>query len=227
MRLCTKYRIDNLRCKALRYLSSISPTTYKDVDIYLDLCPKTKKDGERWPYFHPSLIITLAREIRADFLLPFAFYRWAARRPREGLHGAPDSIAHAQPSLADVVTINHVTHELNDCLISFVRDLRVRSGVPPTSVGCAGQRGVCVAAFRALEARAKDDLVAEGRTRMADPFMRRALVYFEDECTPRACAPCREKFAMFVHQRRQALWDMLPLLIGLPTWEELLLDESH
>lgn len=217
--------IENLRQRAMRHLLTMNPVTHKGYETYLtSLLPSPRIDGERWPYFHPSLVINLARDIQADFLLPCAFFRLSTRTPQTNFVDLAGTSGRSLLSREDLE--KHVFFE------EFTKSFILRFVGEYTSAGthrsdnCKHSHSpTCELAFKSLIPFFLRTLCFEGALRGPDGILERTIVYFRDNCQPRACSACRRDFADDLHRRRKRLWESLPSALGLPKWEELVPEE--
>ncbi|TDL17256.1 hypothetical protein BD410DRAFT_843800 [Rickenella mellea] len=124
-RMSHKYMTQSLHQTILRYLITINPVENMRLDEWHS-CQKShgrSSDGESWPYFHPSLMISLAKDIQAEFLLPFAYYRMAIRAAHDNFFVAVNTPARGQLSKSDLIRIMVIQDEFKNRMAAFLVDL--------------------------------------------------------------------------------------------------------
>jgi len=226
LRLSHKYGVDYLHRRALIHLSSAYQTTLSDCDAASYYgnksdarCPPAEIRSWEWPdtWSYYIFSIQLAREVDAPWILPYAFYCLATTYPR---------ILSEAPSIFHGVVHNGVSVGLsvqdqqsfalghcNQNASSAVDILRFLS-YPPEIQGCTSPQRCLSERLEAIELN-RENLRLNG-SHPLDLWGSEEWEWLEDLCP--ACLAVLKK----THQdARQAFWDKLPELYGLPPWEEL------
>ncbi|KAJ7119175.1 hypothetical protein C8R44DRAFT_189561 [Mycena epipterygia] len=221
LRLGNKYRVDSLRRRALVHLSSGYRTTLAETDSVVEFHddPGPSREIKSWrnpgtPNFRVCAI-QIAREVDALWVLPFAFYKVSAAFSPIGTdmyQGAAYSSLSASLSIQDQqfffmghtsqITAN--AHLLR--FLSYPRSVDIEGCESPTL--CDGER------CRAVES-ARD---------MICQYPSIPLDIWEWNCdweNFRVCTACLTALRDTHQNARQAFWDKLPEMYGLPPWEEL------
>ncbi|TDL13234.1 hypothetical protein BD410DRAFT_833359 [Rickenella mellea] len=217
-RMTHKYMSQSLHQTILRYLITINPVHDERLDDWHG-CQKSHWracDVEPWPYFHPSLMISLAKDIEAEFLLPFAYYRMAIRPARDNFVLAVDTPARGQLSKSDMVQIIFLQEMFRIKAAGCLDDAKAIDQARG-SQGCQNTLQ-CHAAFKALIVYMQDEL-----PRARDPlsFFRDALWYLRDGIHDQACRICLGIYGMEPDYHQRELWNALPNALGLLDWKEL------
>ncbi|KAJ6567045.1 hypothetical protein B0H19DRAFT_939766 [Mycena capillaripes] len=216
LKLGHKYSVDYIFRRALVHLSSGYHTKLADSDAnFDDNSPIFMKAS--WP--HPSpvtyriFIIQLAREVDASWILPTAFYNLSVSFDTLGMdvfHGAtyndiPVAISRDdQKSLLQGHSIQ-VASCLKDIPLFFVQP-RVVDGCLHV-VNCIRKR---------LEALG--NFMSSVEAGIACPL---DVWEEKDWDSINLCPSCLKKLKQTHQEARQAFWDKLPEIYGLPPWEEL------
>ncbi|TDL18077.1 hypothetical protein BD410DRAFT_728919 [Rickenella mellea] len=227
-RLSTKYMIHQLRQRAIRYLISINPVTherYKEWAAEAISREKAQEDGEPWPYVHSSLIIRLAKDINAEFLLPCAFYRLTLSQPKHNFETYIGTRSRSLLSSQEMFKYVIMDEHMRMSLLAFVRGLSDNRDTF-LSKDCESMEGDnCYEAFDKVLEYAKTTMVLKGPLRGPDGAVRRVIQFLRDKCKPTACSPCTRLFIASAEESRRAIWDQLPGYLGLPGWAELIPEE--
>ncbi|KAJ7637223.1 hypothetical protein B0H17DRAFT_961266 [Mycena rosella] len=227
LRLSHKYEVDYLRRRALIHLSSRYRTTLAEFDSRVCSSPDSAPSkAMSWPW--PDVptftlcVIQLAREVDALWVLPLAFYDLSTgcnmpkdspkpRIGREIFHGAvhnglPTSLsAQDQDSFLQGHTI-HTRAAAGDIMrfLSHPQDIE----------GCTSPVRCLAVRLEALEKhRADVAALSHIPLRVWGPDNWKKL---EDVC-PACLAGLKSTHA----KAREAFWDDLPNMYGLPSWKEL------
>ncbi|KAJ7689811.1 hypothetical protein B0H17DRAFT_1011877 [Mycena rosella] len=211
LHLSNKYAVDYLKRRALVHLSHRYATTLSEYDgPSLDTTPDD--DAQTAPYEVAAILI--AREVAALWILPMAFYYLASTEDA------------AIQAVLDCVTYKtHPAKLSEDDRILFLKSsLHVRcqgQGLmrflysPHIIPGCQGGQGCTAGRLRGID---------QAQTIMEkyndDPLaLEEASLWstLKDGC----CRACYRTFKRTHQKAREAFWDELPQLCGLPPWEEL------
>ncbi|KAJ6567060.1 hypothetical protein B0H19DRAFT_1232982 [Mycena capillaripes] len=224
LRLSHKYEVNYLRRRALVHLSSNFPTELSALETETSSWGITELPAVMQPPPPPPpgpfiSIIQLAREVGALWILPDAFYQLA-----DVCSTGPGILACIKPAI-----LNGRSSQLSeDDQISFVNGYCAQINTGPSDVirflhepalilGCTSEHECMTARLEAIE------MVRYDRTTpkfQADPL----LLWYGDEDWNRlrdVCGICKASLKESHEEARQAFWDQLPQMYGLPAWEEL------
>ncbi|KAJ7684270.1 hypothetical protein DFH06DRAFT_1155163 [Mycena polygramma] len=217
LRLGHKYSVDYIFRRALIHLASDYHTTLGDSDASCEAdSPIFKKTSWSPPLvapYHYTLVIQLAREVNAPWILPMAFYDLS-----ENVADANLDIFHG--SLYKGVTVNISKEDQKSFLVghaiqiaSCLKDIPRFLIYPRVIDGCAIPND-CFAERLAKFEEFMDDM---------DPATSFPLdLWTEHEWESMAlCHVCLAKLKKTHQAARRAFWDNLPEIYGLPPWEEL------
>ncbi|KAJ7500466.1 hypothetical protein B0H11DRAFT_782991 [Mycena galericulata] len=219
VRLSNKYSVDYLRRRALVHLSSRFDTTLSehDSDERNSLRLSDRNSGQ-WKLSAIVLAIQTSREVDALWIIPSAFYILATADDEQiqtvmncfvyEEHAAKlspgDQILFIQASLQICRSVHHIT-----------RFLHPPSTIPACSGGneCPKARLEAISAFqRRLE---RNPWCSADPLGVCESFG--VMKRLKTTC----CSTCYESLTEAHAAARQALWDELPEMCGLPPWEEL------
>ncbi|KAJ7113335.1 hypothetical protein C8R43DRAFT_1039923 [Mycena crocata] len=222
LRLSHKYGVDYLRRTALIHLSAGYDTTlsrWDRKDVVDDNLSYGLISWGGWPddEAHAIYFIQLAREVNALWLLPVAFYRLANtfstdQIGRDVFHG---TVWNGMPASLSVLDQEAFLKGYNIQSRSTWAILRFLSR-PQQISGCQFSAGCLAARLSVLENIQSTihngpyiplDIWGEDEWEMLDEY--------------EMCFVCFEVLRKIHTAARQAFWDALPQMYGLPPWEEL------
>ncbi|KAJ7119180.1 hypothetical protein C8R44DRAFT_625570 [Mycena epipterygia] len=224
LRLSHKYGVDYLRRRALVHLSSGYRTMLSEWDsstYKMNPSPgRSASDITTW--FWPTnvaynmSVINLAREVDALWVLPIAFYRISASFSEvdsDVFHGTVYNGAPTSLSLQDqkMILIGHRGQSAStnaDILrfLSYPRSANIQGCELPTH--CDGERLAAIESSR--------EMIRDCPSIPLDIWVTADWNELRELC-PACLAVLKD-----THQKaRQAFWDKLPEMYGLPPWEEL------
>lgn len=221
LRLSTKYFIEHLRLKAVRFLTETWSCTLKGHDKMLELALQSPTvDGLSYPYVHPLHVLNLARETDVEILVPSALYFLSfyplsdiLRADHPKLKIDHPSRPSSELSPRDVQAYTLMFQHRIDLIMDFVRRV---VGQRASSEGCQNDQGLCSKAFsRVSTTLSRAWLIRTG----ALHFMMQAVDELFNDST--ICTVCRRAFRNDVYKERKKFWDGLPGVVGLPTWQNL------
>ncbi|TDL17254.1 hypothetical protein BD410DRAFT_901595 [Rickenella mellea] len=219
-RMTHKYMSQSLHQTILRYLITINPVHDERLDDWYG-CEKSNWRGydvEPWPHFHPSLMISLANDIEAEFLLPFAYYRMAIRPAREIFSLVVNTPARGQLSKSDIVQIIILQEMFRNRTAACLEGANgIDHWQSRDARGCEIELR-CRAAFKGLIAYMQNELPHERDPLM---FFRNALSYLEASVRLQPCGTCLWYYKMEPDFHQRELWKALPNALGLLDWKEL------
>ncbi|KAJ7932800.1 hypothetical protein B0H13DRAFT_2307457 [Mycena leptocephala] len=219
LRLSHKYGVDYLHRRALIHLSSGYRTKLVESDKFIyrwDDLSAVEKRSWNWPTERTFLIATiqLAREVDAPWILPSAFYNLAMSYRELGkavfhrvvFNGLPASLS-AQDQDSFVEGHNIQTTSTTVDILRFLFD-------PSEIEGCKSSKNCFSLRLQAMESR-REDL----RRYASAPLD----AWEQDDWTllKNLCRACLAVLKQTHEDARQAFWDELPEIYGLPEWEEL------
>ncbi|KAF7329324.1 BTB domain-containing protein [Mycena kentingensis (nom. inval.)] len=224
--LARKYEVDDIRRRALSHLSSGHPTTLSgtqrlaasDASLF-EKCSYTRTASEPPPEMTLIRIISVARIVSADWILPYAFYRFASQS--ESITGAMVLLAtsgsKSSPSSVETEVscrgIDTMTHAIVSGVLNAFWD-------PIQVPNCADR-------FRCLEGRNR--LASFAQHKMKKSVKVTDLAFFPSSLLdgPAVTASgvvCRQCADALKAARGVALakfWTDLPGFFGLAEWAEL------
>lgn len=199
LRLSDKYDVEYLKRRALRHFSALSPMSINKFD-------KFNIPG-RWSKFCTFALINLARDTGSLWLLPAALYGSSNLNIETILDGI--SCSGSRFTLRE--------SDKKSCLIArqnlvAVNATRIAESLCPSVKECATPL-TC----GAWKLHITKGLASE--MQMPDP-----LTYHPEFCQPwlQICPACNAAKNSTYLRERQACWDNLPALFGLPSWSELI-----
>ena len=203
LRLSTKYDVKYLRRQSMQHLLSVYTATLDGWD---------QRNTDLIPAFsgRPLAVYCLAREVDIPIILPAALYGCATSAFEILLDGVTlRDDSHIELNWRDKRTCIVARSRLSDVLLGrifkFLLDHR-----PP---GCSTAANCTAGRMKHLRKLQAKSLTMAGPR----PLSKRFLKGFEDD----VCDCCyAASQASFVAARR-ALWDDLPSIFGLPSWQEL------
>ncbi|KAJ7688022.1 hypothetical protein B0H17DRAFT_1012810 [Mycena rosella] len=213
LRLSAKYEVEHLRRRALTHLSSRFPTTLSDWDVRAD------DEGPLWrrSSWHDDIseyiciaTIQLCREIHAPWILPSAFYMFCSENP------APQVILHGTQA-------PHVELGDHDKAVFFAGQL-LQHGTETKDVGrflyFPSTIDTCVTPKRCGKARLA---ALEGFWNNYQEFPSMPLdIWDENDWDDLGiCSICRGVLEKIHQEAREACWDRLPGVYGLPSRKDL------
>ncbi|KAJ7604133.1 hypothetical protein FB45DRAFT_851340 [Roridomyces roridus] len=231
LRLGNKYGVDHLRIRALVHLSSRYRTSlaewdavsYESVFRSSGQTPRPLSEIASWPkvtaFADGISLIQLAREVGALWLLPTAFYRlasgWGNNLPEPG---------------RDLLFERIQTNLESPDLVAFVTGYGLQSQAAAADMLLAiFLRPVNVPGCPSTESCTRLRIMAANFSREflgmcpADPLkieMWRIMLK-EENTRLEFCSVCGAALQEVHKAARQAFWDKLPSMYGLPPWEEL------
>ncbi|KAJ6550509.1 hypothetical protein B0H10DRAFT_2084607, partial [Mycena sp. CBHHK59/15] len=201
LRLGQKYQVEPLRKRPLVHLSSAHPTTLAGWDA---LAPTWDFECLELP------ALTLARDARAYWALPAAFYLVVGGfGGAELLDGVDCTGVHVELSHADKVTcLTAAPVLLGDALSEMLGFLWLPTVIP----GCCNVEAC-------LEDRLETRQVAEKWRR--DGLLPLTIWTEDDWERLDVCDVCVAAMKASHQECRERFWEGLPRIFGLPDWEEL------
>jgi hypothetical protein len=221
LRLSSKYFINHLRVKAIRYLTETWSYTIRGHDeMVAQALAAPAVDGTTYPYVHPLHILNLAREVNVNVIVPSTLYFMSIYSLKQLLSGEHPKLQHQHPSrpssqlsLHDVSQYTLMYQHRINMILDFIRNT---CGERNVDAHCRSPRE-CRRVFSRLASN-----INQSFTPRTGPFhnMAQAMQWIDDDDT--ICGPCKRAFRRDVTALRARLWDELPSVIGLPNWTELL-----
>ncbi|KAJ7910694.1 hypothetical protein B0H13DRAFT_2272324 [Mycena leptocephala] len=221
LRLSHKYGVDYLHRRALTHLSSAYRTKLVESDKSFhdsdDLSrPAAEMCSWDWPTEKTYMIaiIQLAREVDALWILPSAFYELAFNYGTLGkaifhgvvFNGVP---ARLSPQDQDSLVEGH-NIQTASTTADILRFLFHPSGIK----GCTSSQKCFSVRLQAMESLRGD--LREYASAPLDVWAEVDWIFLEN-----LCPACLAVLKQTHKDARQAFWDKLPEMYGLPEWEEL------
>jgi hypothetical protein len=178
-------------------------------------------DGISYPYAHPLLVLHLAREVNVQILVPSAVYFLSLYPLDDLLRGDHPKLLIEHPSRPssdlsplDIKDYTRMFQKRIDIILHFVR---IFVGTRTALKNCASAPA-CTSGFARLSSRLSRSWIT--RTGPLH-FMSQAVSDLSEDPKATVCRPCRRAFAQDVAQLKEKVWSELPLILGLPSWEEM------
>lgn len=221
LRLASKYFITHLRVQAIRYLTQTWSYTIRGHDEMVALALASPSvDGTTYPYVHPLHVLNLAREVNMRVVVPSVLYFLSIYSLKQLLGGDHPKLQTEHPSRpSSQLSVHDVSHYtlMYQHRISMILDfIRNTCGERTVEANCRAPKD-CRKVFSRLASN-----INQSFTPRTGPFhnMSQAMEWIEDDDT--VCASCRRAFCRDVTALRARLWEELPCVVGLPSWNELL-----
>ncbi|TEB22712.1 hypothetical protein FA13DRAFT_1798571 [Coprinellus micaceus] len=220
LRLATKYCAQRIRSQAIRFLIYTWSHTIQGHDLMTVTAMTTDAvDDLTYPFVHPLHVLNLARETDVEVLIPSATYFLSVYPLSEILAGDHPKLAIKHPSRptsqlspADLQSYTLMFQHRVHVGLDFIR--RTCGKWTSPTPGCSNPE--CPKAFSRLVSR----LQRSWNPRTAAIFFM-LQVSHEAMATDRICPSCRKVFVTEVEALRSEVWDKLPSVVGLSSWEEL------
>ncbi|KAJ6567033.1 hypothetical protein B0H19DRAFT_1025607 [Mycena capillaripes] len=225
LRLSHKYGVEYLRRRALVHLSSGYRTKLDEFDICTyygdDLMPSFPATEIRswpmWPDKFPYIIaaIQLAREVGIPWILPVAFYdlcvAYGSGFGRDIFHGVVRNGLPASLDAQDqqLFAKGHIVQNASTAtdILRFLSHPVDIDGCP-SSAHCLKERMLAISRSRMI-------------VRKYSSMPLHIWGADEWELLKNLCPVCISSLTKAHQDSRQAFWDKLPEIYGLPPWEEL------
>jgi hypothetical protein len=220
LRMATKYLVPRLRSQAISQLARSCPYTLREHDEMIGRAlHQPRVDGLSYPYVHPLHVLKIARESGVRTLLPTALYTLSVYPLNELLRGEHPKLNVEHPSRPashiDEQDLRDYTlmyqHRL-DLLFDFIRDFCPSQTNHP---GCNNPPN-CNRTFAKLGSQ-----FARSWHPRTSPLHLSAMAMEEYQNTTALCELCRSAFRTRAKIHRQRMWDGLPGVVGLPSWDVL------
>ncbi|KAF8172001.1 hypothetical protein K438DRAFT_1772961 [Mycena galopus ATCC 62051] len=221
LRLSTKYFIAKLRAQAIQHLTQTWSYTLKGHDDMVEAALRAPLvDGLSYPRVHPLHVVSLAREVNVRIILPSAIYFLSLYPLEDLLRGDHPKLIVEHPSRPSSVLS---PSDLRDYTLMFQKRLDVillfvRTFCGKRTVTCS-TTPACTHGFARLSSRLSRSWIT--RTGPLH-YMSQAVADLSDGPKGTVCGSCRRAFAQDVAALREQVWNELPSILGLPSWEEMM-----
>ncbi|EGN98367.1 hypothetical protein SERLA73DRAFT_109815 [Serpula lacrymans var. lacrymans S7.3] len=221
LRLSTKYFISHLRTKAILHLTQ---TWCYALDAHDRMIQRALQspitDDITFPYAHPLHVLNLAREVNVQIVIPSVLYYLTLYPLADILRGDHPKLLCEHPSRPscqlssiDLKDYTLMFQHRWDLMLRFVHEF---FGERSADMTCLNGQASCTNGF----ARHANRLSRSWRSRTSPlHYMMQATQELVSDVN--ICFVCRKIFERDAIALRQKVWDELPTVIGLPTWEEL------
>ncbi|KAF8178377.1 hypothetical protein K438DRAFT_1274958 [Mycena galopus ATCC 62051] len=207
LRMSHKYEVDALRKRTLTHLSSAHSTQFGDgttLHQSLPLWRTTLADGTT---DENILIVELARQVGADWILPTTFCRMCEHSYEEMIITRP----------------NHSTEDKIRCFRGL-RSLETTGAASVLQFLWNYDTALCSRPYECLAAQ-NDKHQSVSERRDYSPESERTMpfkLWEEDDWSDlEVCETCLSEMRKAHHAAKKRLWDQLPGIFGLPDWSEL------
>ncbi|KAJ7245038.1 hypothetical protein B0H12DRAFT_1203528 [Mycena haematopus] len=222
LRLATKYFIAKLRSQAIQHLTQTWSYTLKGHDDMVEFALRAPLvGGLSYPRVHPLHVISLAREVNVRIVLPSAVY-FLSLYPLEDLLRAdhPKLIVEHPSRPSSVLSpsdLRDYTLMFQNRLDTILHFVRTFCGKWTVSQTCS-TASACAHGFAKLSSRLNRSWIT--RTGPLH-YMSQAVFDLSEDSKKTVCGPCRRAFAQDVAALREKVWNELPSILSLPSWEEM------
>ncbi|KAJ7644014.1 hypothetical protein FB45DRAFT_285815 [Roridomyces roridus] len=227
LRLATKYFIAKLRVQAIKHLSQTWGYTLKLHDEMVEAALKSALvDGLSYPRVHPLHVVALCKELNVRVLLPCAVYFMSLYPIDDLLRADHPKLVVQHPSRPSSSVGPHLREytlmfqKRLDIILNFIRSF---CGTRVATTTCL-TKPACSEGFARLTSRLSRSWIT--RTGPLH-YMLQAISDLADHPKGRVCDRCRSAFAQDVAALREKIWNELPAILGLPTWEEMIEIDLH
>ncbi|TDL18084.1 hypothetical protein BD410DRAFT_793572 [Rickenella mellea] len=223
LRLSNKYFMTHLRSQAISHLSQTWTHTLEGHDAMVERALKSPiTNGISFPYVHPIHVLNLAHETGTRVVLPSVLYFLSIYPFADVLRAdhAKLTIAHpskpsSQLAQADVQNYTLMYQHRIELMLDFSRRV---CGERRASAQCLKgvQASACTQGFGRLGAR-----MARSWVTRTGPlhWMLQSVKMLDGDGS--VCAVCKREFKEDVQRHREAVWEKLPSVVGLPDWNVL------
>ncbi|KAF8887171.1 hypothetical protein BD779DRAFT_533356 [Infundibulicybe gibba] len=220
LRLSNKYFIKHLREQAVAYLTRIWSFTLRGHDDMISRALESPLVGNlSYPYVHPLHVLNLAREANVDIIVPSALYFLSLYSLADLLRADHPKLMVDYPSkpsselsLADIPVYTLMFQYRLDVAHEFIRQFG-SNRTPGPSCSTAAD---CTRGFARFGSRLSRSWYMRSS---ALHYMAQASREINHEDT--ICRHCQRSFQEDVQSYREKVWNNLPSIIGLPSWEDM------
>ncbi|KAJ6472372.1 hypothetical protein C8R47DRAFT_1295900 [Mycena vitilis] len=203
LQMSHKYGVEALRKRSLTHLSSIHPTTLSEYEATRTFVLEQVRDDS----FNLVRTLLLGRKFSIDWILPVTFYRVCE-------FTAERDILQGSLNMSDKIWLMTVSRVLEGAAVTTILEFLWPSG----------QSGDCTTPKRCAKSRFEQRRNADGwRVRASEQAAVMPLEIWEPPQWDRlkVCDVCMTSMKADHQAAKQALWDELPGMFGLPEWSEL------
>ncbi|KAH9480322.1 hypothetical protein JR316_0006920 [Psilocybe cubensis] len=222
LRLTTKYMIEQPRQSAIKYLTQTWSSTLEGHDSMVEIALNSQPvNGLTYPFVHPLHVLNLARETDINIVVPSALYFLSLYSLSDILSGdhpklllehpsKPSSILAPSDILLYSLMYQHRLQILEDFIRDFCGKRIITPSCGPSSIDTCG--------------KAFSRLVSQLRRSWS---LRTGPLHFMLQTINRVsadsaiCKRCRSDFARETSLLRQEVWDNLPSVVRLPSWDRI------
>ncbi|KAL5524456.1 hypothetical protein ACEPAF_9596 [Sanghuangporus sanghuang] len=249
LRLSAKYFIAHLRRQAIEALARTWSFSLEGHDamveraLQLQGSVSPQSNALTYPYAHPLHVINLARETNVQIILPSALYFLSVypladilqgTHPKlqvESRSGIPRPVSTL--SLEDMANYTLMYQHRIEVILDFVRKFCGDRRSYPACLWKCGRLDIPLEMDRPPDAEDPDPCshtfakLASRASRSWYPrtgpfrWMLQTVNQLEHK-DMRICKVCKDSFRMDVEKHRNAVWSVLPSVVGLPSWSELI-----
>ncbi|KAJ7669779.1 hypothetical protein B0H17DRAFT_949103 [Mycena rosella] len=199
LRLSQKYQVDPLKKRALRHISERCPSSLDQWGV------------KQWAV-HPILLVNLAREVSADWILPTALASCCWLLAEELVHGVASATGHATLAPSDILLCMYA---LGQFQTTWTNRVLAFLWTPFSIPGCVSP-AACFTARVGYRRDAED--WREDDMGVLDLWDEHDWSNLRED----VCGACFAAMQVSHQLARREYWDALPLIFGLPDWDTLL-----
>jgi len=218
--LASKYFIAQLRRQAIQFLSQTWSYTLKGHDSMVEtalIAPSV--NGLSYPFVHPLLVLNLARETDVNCIVPSVLYFLSLYPLCDIMKGDHPKLVVNHPSRpstslasSDLLLYTLMFQHRLQLISNFIRQFcGTRSAEPPCR-----DLSTCGKGFsRLISQMHRSWSLRTGPLH----FISQATQQIQND--PTICAICRADFCAEASKVRQQIWDELPKIVDLPSWDDM------
>ncbi|KAF9534493.1 hypothetical protein CPB83DRAFT_844313 [Crepidotus variabilis] len=224
LRLSTKYFISNLRRKAAQFLEQTWSSSLKGHDAMVEAALTSPSiNGFTYPFVHPLHVLNLARETDVQIVVPSALYFLSLYPLSDILKADHPKLLYEHPSKpastlssSDLLLYSLMYQHRLQIMSTFIRNFcTIRVAEPPCSSSTCGK------SFSRLVSQ-----LHRSWSLRTGPlhFIAQAIQQVSGDQT--ICSECRTEFAAEATKLRKQVWDELPSVVLLPSWDQVMRPSS-
>lgn len=235
LRLSTKYCMNALRLKAIRYLAATWGTTLEGHDdiIHQAMTRPFNPENGSYPHVHPLHVLNLARETNVEVVIPSALYFLSlyplpllleGSHPKLSVDVTHPSRPSSQIGAQDIAHYGLIYQYRLEKMLYFIRTLCLDR---PLATNCSKAGTTSILAGRRVTFRNCSHVINKMGAMLSRSWeLRTGPLHFMQQAVgelPKIglCDPCREAFEEDVRALREEVWNRIPALVGLPSWDVL------
>lgn len=206
--------------QSIQYLTKTWAYTLQGHDDMVQTALKSPLiDDTTYPYVHPLHVLNLAREVNVRIIVPSALYFLSVYPLSDLLRGDHPKLMVDHPSkpsstlfTSDIKDYTLLFQHRLDIILNFVRHF---CGERQAASNCTNAK-TCTRGFSRLTSRLSRSWMSR-----TGPLHYMVQAVNELSMDPSICFACQRLFRQEVAVLREEIWQGLPAVLGLPSWEEM------